>query len=155
MHDIDLILKDLTEMEKQQVFSILNDMQSGKTSTYQSLINDIWEEVPVSLDVFIDDDKYMRKYFYPDNKSCIVYPRWRTELKEIFKDPYKYSEICFTGGIGLGKSEAAKLGLAYLSYRLLCLKNPQSFYNKPIGKPIVILFFNNTKELFLSFSILP
>lgn len=141
------IFKDLSPLEKAQVMKILKDIQNGKNDTYQDLIKDIWEEVPVDIDTFIDDEKYMRNYFYPDGKSCIVYPRWRTELKEIFKNPYRYSEICFTGGIGLGKSEAAKLGLAYLSYRLLCLKNPQSFYNKPIGKPIVILFFNNTKDL--------
>lgn len=147
MQDIAQVLEGLSDIEKQQVISILKDINSGKSDTYQNLINDIWEEVPVNIDTFIDSDKYMRNYFYPDGKSCIVYPRWRQELKEIFKNPYKFSEICFTGGIGLGKSEAAKLGLAYLSYRLLCLKNPQSFYNKPIGKPIVILFFNNTKDL--------
>ena len=140
-------INNLSELEKQQFIKILSDMSTGDTSSYQKLVNSIWDEIPVDIDTFIDSDKYMRRYFYPDNKSCIVYPRWRKELKEIFKNPHQYSEICFTGGIGLGKSEAAKLGLAYLSYRLLCLKNPQSFYNKPIGKPIVILFFNNTKEL--------
>lgn len=147
MNNLNELLNNLTSIEREQVLKILKDIKSGNNSSYNNLINDIWEEVPVDIDTFIDDDKYMREYFYPDGKSCIVYPRWRKELKEIFKNPYKYSEICFTGGIGIGKSEAAKLGLAYLSYRLMCLKNPQSFYNKPIGKPIVILFFNNTKEL--------
>lgn len=147
MQKLNDVLKDLSSIEQQQVLNILNEINSGKSTTYESLLTDIWDEIPVSIDTFIDDERYMRNYFYPDGKSCIVYPRWRKELTEIFKNPYKYSEICFTGGIGLGKSEAAKLGLAYLSYRLLCLKNPQSFYNKPIGKPIVILFFNNTKDL--------
>ena len=147
MQNLNSILKDLTPMEQQQVLNILTEINSGHLHTYKSLISDIWDETPVDIDTFIDDERYMRNYFYPDGKSCIVYPRWRKELKEIFKNPYQYSEICFTGGIGLGKSEAAKLGLAYLSYRLMCLKNPQSFYNKPIGKPIVILCFNNTKEL--------
>lgn len=140
-------ISGLTELEKQQVFKILSEIKDGGSHTYNDLINDIWEEIPVDIDTFIDDEKYMRTYFYPDNKSCIVYPRWRKELKIIFEDPYKYSEIAFTGGIGLGKSEAAKLGLAYLLYRLMCLKNPQLFYNKPAGKPIVILFFNNTLTL--------
>lgn len=147
MESIDKLLNNLSDVEKQQVLKILNDMKSGKSSTYDSLINDVWDEVPVDIDTFIDDKQYMRNYFYPDNKSCIVYPRWRKELKILFNNPYKFSEICFTGGIGLGKSEAAKLGLCYLSYRLMCLKNPQLFYNKPVGKPIVILFFNNTKDL--------
>ena len=147
MQSLEAILNELSAIEKQQVLSVLNEMNSGKSTTYDELMSDIWDEQPVSIDTFIDDERYMRNYFYPDGKSCIVYPRWRQELKDVFKDPYKYSEICFTGGIGLGKSEAAKVGVAYLAYRLMCLKNPQSFYNKPIGKPIVVLFFNNTKEL--------
>ena len=147
MQDVSKILDDLTDYEKQQVLKILREVKAGKNDSYQELINDIWDEVPVSIDTFIDNEKYMRNYFYPDNKSCLVYPYWRKELKKIFQDPYKYSEICFTGGIGLGKSEAGKLALCYLTYRLMCLKNPQLFYSKPIGKPIVILFFNNTKEL--------
>lgn len=145
--NIQSTLKDLNDVEKQQVLKILNDMQDGKSDEYQKLINDIWEETPVDVDTFIDSEKYMRHYFYPDGKSCIVYPRWRKELKEIFKDPYKYSEIVATGGIGLGKSEFAKMGMCYLLYRLMCLKNPQLFYNKPIGKPIVFLFFNNNLTL--------
>lgn len=140
-------LSSLTELERQQVLKILAEIKDGNSNTYNNLISDVWEEIPVDIDTFIDDEKYMRNYFYPDNKSCIVYPRWRQELRTIFNEPYKYSEIAFTGGIGLGKSEAAKLGLAYLLYRLMCLKNPQLFYNKPVGKPIVILFFNNTLTL--------
>ena len=111
------------------------------------LLNDIWDEWPVSIDTFIDDPRYMRTYFYPDGKNCTIYPYWRKQLNLIFKDPYKYNEIAFTGGIGLGKSEIAKLGVAYLLYRLMCLKNPQLFYQKPSGKPIVFLFFNNTLNL--------
>lgn len=140
-------LEGLNEIEKQQVLKILKEISDDKNTEYRKLVNDIWDEIPVDIDTFIDDDKYMRNYFYPDGKSCIVYPRWRKELKEIFKDPYKYSEVCFTGGIGLGKSEAGKLGMCYLLYRLMCLKNPQLFYNKPAGKAITLFFFNNTKEL--------
>lgn len=146
--NIEKHLESLTNLERQQVLSILKDInKSNNSDTYNTFINDVWDEIPVDIDTFIDNEKYMRSYFYPDGKSCIVYPRWRKELKNVFADPYKYSEICFTGGIGLGKSEAGKLGLAYLLYRLMCLKNPQLFYNKPVGKPIVLLCFNNTKEL--------
>ena len=88
--DINDALKNLNNVEKQQVIKILKEINNGENIEYQKLINDIWEEVPVDLDTFIDDDRYMRTYFYPDGKSCIVYPRWRKELKTIFKDPYKY-----------------------------------------------------------------
>lgn len=146
--DINDVLKNLNNVEKQQVLKILQEANiKGKSEEYQKLMNDIWDELPIDVDTFIDDDKYMRRYFYPDNKSCIIYPFWRIKLKELFNNPYQYSEICFTGGIGLGKSEMAKLGLCYLLYRLMCLKNPHLFYNKPLGKPILILFFNNNLKL--------
>ncbi len=146
--DINDALKNLNNVEKQQVLKILQEANiKGKSEEYQKLMNDIWDELPIDVDTFIDDDKYMRRYFYPDNKSCIIYPFWRIKLKELFNNPYQYSEICFTGGIGLGKSEMAKLGLCYLLYRLMCLKNPHLFYNKPLGKPILILFFNNNLKL--------
>jgi len=146
--NISKILDTLNPLEREQVFSILQDMKRGSTKTISEFISNIWDEIPVDLDIFIDDKQYMGNYFYPDGSTeCILYPYWRDRLKEIFKDPYQFSEIAFTGGIGLGKSEAAKLGLVYLSYRIMCLKNPQLFYNKPLGKPIVILFFNNTVTL--------
>lgn len=146
--NIEQRLNDLTPLEREQVLRILKDInKNNKSNTYSSFINDIWDEIPVDINTFIDSEKYMRNYFYPDNKACIVYPRWRKELRLIFENPYKYSEVCFTGGIGLGKSEAGKLGMCYLLYRLMCLKNPQLFYNKPAGKSINLFFFNNTKEL--------
>lgn len=145
--DVTKTLEELNDVEKQQVLDILNDVVNGKLNSYENMINEIWDEIPVDIDTFMDDERYMRNYFYPDGKSCIVYPRWRKELRQIFKNPYKYSEICFTGGIGLGKSEAAKIGICYLLYRVMCLKNPQLFYNKPIGKPIAFLFFNNNLSL--------
>lgn len=147
MANITDALKNLNDFEKQQVLKILEEANSGKSDEYQKLMNDIWDEVPVDVDTFIDDDRYMRNYFYPDGNSCIVYPRWRKEMKTIFEDPYKYSEITVTGGIGLGKSEFAKMCMCYLLYRLMCLKNPQLFYNKPAGKPIVFLLFNNNLTL--------
>lgn len=146
--DINDALKNLNNVEKQQVLKILQEANiKGKSEEYQKLMNDIWDELPVDVDTFIDNDKYMRNYFYPDGKACIVYPRWRQEMKKVFEDPYKYSEITVTGGIGLGKSEFAKMCLCYLLYRLMCLKNPQLFYNKPVSKPIVFLLFNNNLTL--------
>jgi len=148
LNTVNDVIAGLNDLERQQLSKLLKELNKGNTNVITELIQDIWDEIPVDIDTFIDDPRYLRNCFYPDGAtSCIIYPYWREKLKEIFKDPYKFSEIAFSGGIGLGKSEIAKLALAYLSYRLLCLKNPQLFYNKPMTKPIVILFFNNTKEL--------
>ena len=147
MNSINILLDGLSDLEKQQVLTMLEEINNGESNTYSKFVNDIWDEVPVDIDTFLDDERYLRNYVYPDGKNCIVYPYWRDRLKELYKNPYQYSECAVTGGIGLGKSEIAKIALCYLSYRLLCLKNPQLYYNKPFGKPIVVLFMNKTKEL--------
>lgn len=49
-----------------------------------------------------------------------------------------------TGGIGLGKSTIADIGLAYILYKLLCLKNPQEYYGLNSTATIAVAFFNIT-----------
>ena len=59
-------------------------------------------------------------------------------LKKIFPDPLqpaKYNTLALTGAIGLGKSFVAVLVGAYELYRMLCLKNPYTYYGlQPIDK---------------------
>jgi hypothetical protein len=52
-----------------------------------------------------------------------------------------------TGGIGLGKSTIADIGLAYILYKLLCLKNPQEYYGLNSTATIAVAFFNITLSL--------
>ena len=64
MQDIAGVLNGLSEIEKQQVISILEDMKSGKNNTYQNLINDVWDEVPVDIDTFIEGTDAYIGYSY-------------------------------------------------------------------------------------------
>lgn len=49
-----------------------------------------------------------------------------------------------TGGIGLGKTSIADIGLAYILYKLMCLKNPQEYYGLNSTATIAVAFFNIT-----------
>ncbi|AMM44821.1 hypothetical protein SP15_022 [Bacillus phage SP-15] len=53
---------------------------------------------------------------------------------------------CVTGGIGLGKSTIAVIGLGYSLHKLLCLKNPQEYYGLTKSSIIGIAFFNITLD---------
>lgn len=44
----------------------------------------------------------------------------------------------------LGKSTIADIGLAYILYKLLCLKNPQEYYGLNATATIAVAFFNLT-----------
>lgn len=46
----------------------------------------------------------------------------------------------------LGKTTIAVTGMAYLLHRLLCLKNPQEYYNLQGNSQIVFVFFNTTMD---------
>ena len=49
--------------------------------------------------------------------------------------------------IGCGKSHIAVLCLCYCLYKLMCLKDPASYYNLSKGSPIYIVFLNLTIQL--------
>lgn len=51
-----------------------------------------------------------------------------------------------TLAIGLGKTSISVIGMAYLLHRLLCLKNPQEYYNLQGNSKIVFTFFNTTMD---------
>lgn len=107
-----------------------------------NLIYKDYDEIPVSIDEFIENPRYFGSTL---NQGKALYPKWRQHLRNIFKDPYKYSEVVFTGAIGIGKSTVAVVMAGYMLYCLMCLKDPHKFFN--IGATqgnIVFLFFNTT-----------
>lgn len=103
---------------------------------------DVYEELPVSIDEFLENPKYLGGTL---NHGKALYPKWRYHLRKIFEDPYKYSEVVFTGAIGIGKSTVGVCIAAYMLYLLMILKNPHKFFGIDATQGnIVFLFFNTT-----------
>lgn len=103
---------------------------------------EVYEELPVSIDEFLENPRYLGSTL---NYGKALYPKWRYHLKKIFEDPYRYSEIVFTGAIGIGKSTVAICIAAYLLYNLMILKDPHKFFGIDATQGnIVFLFFNTT-----------
>ena len=77
-----------------------------------------------------------------------MFPYWIDKLKEIFPDNLttRYNTVILTGSIGLGKSFIAVVCQLYLLYRMLCLKDPYTYYGlQPIDK-ITFSMLNVTLE---------
>lgn len=131
-------MNELTEKEQQEVLKILKEMSNGDASTYNSLLKEDYEEIPVDIDTFLHDPKYLGKGLISEEKKFTVFPFWVKVLKDIFPDPLKpaqYNTLALTGAIGLGKSFEAVLVMLYELYRMLCLKNPYTYYGlQPIDK---------------------
>ena len=132
-------LENLSEKERELALQILNEMSAqGSSNLYEDLLHSDYDEIPVSIDEFLDNPAYLGKGLINDEGKQTVYPYWRKTLKKVFPDPLqpaKYNTLALTGAIGLGKSFEAVLCCLYELYRMLCLKDPYLYYGlQPIDK---------------------
>ena len=146
---IDQLLETLSDEEREQVLSILNDfVQTGSSEQFQALIDKDFDEIPVDIETFIKDPNYLGGSYVNESGKCIVYPFWIEKFKELFRDgKTNFNEVILTGAIGLGKTTIAVIGTAYTIYKLMCLKNPQQYYEQKPNSKIYVAFFNITLEL--------
>ena len=137
LHGVDL--SNLTDKEKEAVLKILNEVSTkGKSDTYTDMIYADYEEIPVDIETFLHNPKYLGKGLINEEGKYTVFPYWEDVLKKIFPDPLKpaqYNTLALTGSIGIGKSFEAVLTGLYELYRMLCLKDPYLHYGlQPIDK---------------------
>lgn len=142
-------LNGLSPEERSAVLKILQEYSTGdNSSTYNQLLFEDYEEIPVDINTFMHNKKYLGNALYDAEGKFTIFPYWEEKLKEIFPNnrDTKYNTIVFTGAIGLGKSTIAVICLLYMLHRLLCLKDPYLFYGmQPIDK-ISISLMNITLE---------
>lgn len=99
---------------------------------------------PVSIREFITSPDYL-------DQADSIYPKILDELEALNNPTVEglahgqrigslYTEAVFTGGIGVGKSHAALLTLAYHLYVLSCLDNPQALFDLDPSSEILFIF---------------
>ena len=143
-------LENLNEAERKVVLHLLNEMSNDGTSeVYNNLLYNDYEEIPVDIETFLKDPKYLGKGLVNDEGKFTVFPYWVQKLKEIFPnsiEPAAYNTVALSGAIGLGKSFVAVLCGLYELYRMLCLKDPYIHYGlQPIDR-ITFAFMNITLD---------
>lgn len=132
--------QSLSPENKEIVLKILSEYKEfGESQTLKDIWNVDYNEIPVSIDEFIENPYYLGKS--TDNGNNI-YPYWRKTYRKIFDSSLAYEEVIFTGAIGVGKTKTADVCLAYLLYNLMCLKNPQKYFKMIEGEEISIFFLN-------------
>jgi len=129
----------MTPEEREYVMKVLHD-PNKINALYDA---DYWER-PVSIDEFLENPDYLG---WATENGKNIYPYWRERMREIFDESKDFSEVALTGSIGSGKSHIAVLCLCYSLYKLMCLKDPGSYYNLSKGSPIYIVFLNLTITL--------
>lgn len=146
MVDITTPLEGLNAEETDIAYKILKQLaDSGESQLLKGLYAQDYNEIPVSIDQFLEDDRYLGKVFDHGNN---IYPYWRKFLHKLFHENYDNAfEICLTGSIGQGKSTISAIALMYHLYQVLCLKDPQKFYGLTGNAPIVFVCLNLTLDL--------
>lgn len=141
------IQKKLSTEEMKTIVQILDEYAKKGSS---NILNDIYEsdydEIPVDIFTFITNKRYLGNIFTDDNGNLLIYKFWVDVLKQIFSNNSEIFEVALSGAIGLGKSTIACLGIAYILYKLLCLKNPTSYYKLAKGSKMAIALFNINLE---------
>ena len=150
-NNIDLSQLDgLSEKEKEYALQIFKELSSkGISEKFNNLLYSDYEEIPVDIETFLHDSKYLGKGLVNEEGKFTVFPYWVDVLKKVFPDPLKpaaYNTLALSGAIGLGKSFVAVLCGLYELYRMLCLKDPYLHYGlQPIDK-ITFAFMNITLD---------
>lgn len=139
-------IKNLNEEESKLFYTLLSaSRNSDSLKPIESLYTVDYEEIPVTIDEFLENDRYLGQVY---NNGKNIYPYWRNVLRTFFhNNPDNAFELICTGAIGVGKTTIASIALTYLIYKTLCLKDPQRFYGLSANSPIVFVVINLTLEL--------
>lgn len=103
-----------------------------------------FEERPASIMEFLGPN-YL-------NIDSGVRPGLRQVLLDIFGDksqPYslaKYNEAMMTGAIGIGKTTFASIVLPYMVHWVLCVKDPQKFFQLLPGSRIAFMMMSTSED---------
>ena len=131
--------------EQEYLIQILRELSAtGVSHTYDTLWLEDYSEIPVDLDTFLCDNTYLGK---TNRNGDSVYPYWKLALHDIFDAGNQYQECVFTGATRIGKTSTAITATAYMLYKLMCLRDPQKFFNKKEVSQFSIMFFNITLDL--------
>ena len=144
------LLKSLSDEEKQYALRILEEISTqGKSRTLDDIRYSDYKEIPVDIITFIKDPRYLGAAWHTATGDCKLFPYWEKVLKQIFPDNITTSvnNLIESGARGLGKSEIAVTISLYLMHRIMCLKDPRTFYDVKPTEQIAFAFMNITEAL--------
>jgi hypothetical protein len=118
---------------------------------FEVLKDNVFEEIPVDAKTFVESSSYLGQPPLSDIQYDIVEAMSQIyrlqEVQSMFgkEDGARYfkkftkNEIILQLGKGSGKDFTSTVAVAYMVYKLLCLKDPATYYGKPSGDAIDII----------------
>lgn len=135
---------------------LLSFAETDESST-RSVCDDLFEEEPVPLGVFISDKNFIgmsplsepqalalkvaERVYYPE-----LYPHMQQEFGEYWEPIPMRNFLTLLIGKGGGKDLLARLAALRIAYLLLCLKDPRAYFGMPSSESIHMLNVASTKD---------
>lgn len=133
------------EMEKKQLHKILVELsEHGYSQTYEQMWLADFKEVPVSIDQFLCDPLYLGN---TNDNGNMVYPGWRPVYRDVFNSHNEKHEVILSGATRIGKTSTAVSMMAYMTYLIMCYRNPQKYFGLKAVSRVTVAFANLTKDL--------
>lgn len=141
------IYNSCTPLEQKQLLQILEELgDKGYSQTLEQIYLVDFKEVPVSIDRFLTDPEYLGESNDCGNQ---IYPGWWNAYDTVFNDSKDIYEVVLSGATRIGKTSTAVSMMCYMTYLLMCYRNPQKYFGLKEVSRATIAFANLTKDLAL------
>ena len=137
MSNIQKHLQGLNEEELKAALEILENLQGGEKDGFTQLYEKDFREIPVSPEEFLDNP------YYYQHVGKSLYPVWRQNFIDLYRDDYYH--VIITGAIGIGKDFFVLVCLVYELYKIGCLRDPHAFFGRADNTDIIISLVSITK----------
>ncbi len=144
------LFDNLSEQEKELALNILKEFsKEGKSKTYTNLLYEDYKEIPVDIETFITDDRYLGQSCKDSEGNLKIFPFWIEQLKILFPNNLDTDVNTFiaSGARGLGKSEICIIIMEYLLHRVMCLRNPLEHFHLKSTEKLVFAIMNIKLDL--------
>ena len=141
------IYNSCTPMEQKQFLKILEELSiSGESETLNTIYLVDFKEIPVSIDRFLRDPEYLGESNDCGNQ---IYPGWWEVYNNVFDNQKDIYEVVLSGATRIGKTSTAVAMMCYMTYLLMCYRNPQRYFGLKEVSRATLAFANLTKDLAL------
>lgn len=139
------IYNECSPLEQNMFLKILEELSDkGYSETLETIYLVDFKEVPVSIDRFLTDPEYLGESNDCGNQ---IYPGWWEVYHDVFDSQRDIYEVCLSGATRIGKSSTAVACMCYMTYLLMCYRNPQKYFGLKEVSRATVAFANLTKDL--------
>ena len=139
------IYSNCSPSEQQQFLKIVEELSDkGYSQTLEQLYLVDFKEVPVSIDRFLTDPYYLGE---TNGNGSQIYPGWWKVYHDVFDSSKDIYEVILSGATRIGKTSTAVSMMAYMTYLLMCYRNPQQYFGLKEVSRATVAFANLTKDL--------